>query len=494
MAAMLAAMSFVGCNSNTYEAGEDTASSVAIYSFSLSKDDSILANLDTVFFSIDLNRAEIFNADSLPYGTKVNKLVPVIRMLDNVSKAELKFRNAAGRDTVYDYITNSSDTVDFSHGPAYFTVASPDGTLEMTYTIKVNVHKLVSDSLFWSETARTGLPTKLSSALRQRTTKIGNTTYCLTTDNTAWSMAKREGAEGEWSTFDLTMPADAAINEFTSSSDALYIISGANIYTSVDEGETWSDTGVAATHLYGGYGSQVLYAVNDNGSWFTGSYPGGAPEALPEGMPVSGTSQLVNFTFPLAGSVMAMMVGGSDVDDILTNATWAYDGTNWAKISVTPIPEAYEGMTLVPFFVYTVSNAFVATQYSIVLAFGGRGESTMNETVYISGDCGRTWRTAGQLLQLPSYFPVASDAQAFVETLTLGSRSSSQWLDFTTERALPANAEVLPPFAPQSRATEPVTTWECPYIYYYGGMVNGNTLSPYIWRGTINRMTFKPII
>ena len=67
LSAVAAGAFFAGCNSsydNTIQ--EDLATDVIVSSFSLSKDDSILANLDTVFFSIDLQRGRIFNADSLP--------------------------------------------------------------------------------------------------------------------------------------------------------------------------------------------------------------------------------------------------------------------------------------------------------------------------------------------------------------------------------------------------------------------------------------------
>lgn len=494
MAALSAAMTFVGCNSTTYEPGEETASSVAISSFSLSKDTKVLANLDTVFFSIDLNNAQIFNADSLPYGTPVNKLVPVIKMLDNVSKAEIKVQRANGTDTVYNYLLSSTDSIDFSNGPAYLTVASPSGDLERTYTIKVNVHKLVSDSLMWSETARTELPTSLAALTAQRTVKMGSKTYCLTTDTRTWAIARREGAEGEWSNYNVEMPSDAYISEFCASDEALYIIAGGKLHKSVDEGRSWSDTGLDVNHLYGAYGNSILYAVNNSGKWFTGMYPEGAVEEMQPGMPVTGTSQIVNFSFPLAGSVIATMVGGRDSDDILCADTWGFDGSSWARISTVPLPAAYEGMTLVPFFVFTVSSTFEATRHSILLAFNGQNDSDMNDKVYISGDCGRTWRLAGSLLQLPEYFPMVANAQAFLETIVLGSRSCGEWLDFPTNYILPATARVLPPMMPLSRATEPVTSWDCPYIYFYGGTLKNGTLNPYIWRGTINRMTFKPIL
>jgi hypothetical protein len=42
--------------------------------------------------------------------------------------------------------------------------------------------------------------------------------------------------------------------------------------------------------------------------------------------------------------------------------------------------------------------------------------------------------------------------------------------------------------------TQAVTEWECPYIYLFGGEdTAGNTFNT-IWRGVINRYTFKPIV
>ncbi|MDE5840878.1 MAG: hypothetical protein K2H49_08160, partial [Muribaculaceae bacterium] len=47
------------------------ASSVAVTAFSLKPKSGSKVKLDSVFFSIDLNKGVIFNADSLPVGTDV---------------------------------------------------------------------------------------------------------------------------------------------------------------------------------------------------------------------------------------------------------------------------------------------------------------------------------------------------------------------------------------------------------------------------------------
>lgn len=61
--------------------------STQVKGFNLKADAKVLSALDSVFFSIDLVNAQIFNADSLPYGTRVNKLVLQITT-DACSKVE----------------------------------------------------------------------------------------------------------------------------------------------------------------------------------------------------------------------------------------------------------------------------------------------------------------------------------------------------------------------------------------------------------------------
>ena len=83
-----ATVAVVSCNEKT----EDveiylTPSNVAVTAFSLNEDDDVMANLDSVFFSIDLANGVIFNADSLPIGTKIDKLVTTIKYSSYVTKA-----------------------------------------------------------------------------------------------------------------------------------------------------------------------------------------------------------------------------------------------------------------------------------------------------------------------------------------------------------------------------------------------------------------------
>ncbi|MDE6422820.1 MAG: hypothetical protein K2K95_05310, partial [Muribaculaceae bacterium] len=115
-AALMLLGSATSCNEKTKEQDEIavTVSTVAVKSFTLQANSKILSNLDSVFFSIDLDRGVIFNADSLPLGTDVSRLIPVITFMTTVSKAEIVVSEEGKDDKTYDYLTNASDSIDFS--------------------------------------------------------------------------------------------------------------------------------------------------------------------------------------------------------------------------------------------------------------------------------------------------------------------------------------------------------------------------------------------
>lgn len=83
------------CNSDSTTEYE-LSSSALVRSFSLASNDSILANLDSVFFSIDLYTGQIYNADSLPFGTRIQALTPTI-LTDGASVIELSVASGSRR-------------------------------------------------------------------------------------------------------------------------------------------------------------------------------------------------------------------------------------------------------------------------------------------------------------------------------------------------------------------------------------------------------------
>ena len=56
-----------------------------------------------------------------------------------------------------------------------------------------------------------------------------------------------------------------------------------------------------------------------------------------------------------------------------------------------------------------------------------------------------------------------------------------------------AQAFVVPHITEASRAVAPITSWDTPYVYMFGGYDASSRLYDQLWRGVINRMTFKPL-
>lgn len=492
LAALSAASAFVSCNDD-YVAAEITSSAVAVTSFSLADDDSVLTNLDSVFFSIDLNRARIFNADSLPYGTKTTKLVPVISLLETPTAVTLTVKRADGTDTTYNYLTNSTDSIDFTN-PVTLSVTSPSGAYTKSYSIEVNVHKVKTDSLVWNSAATRHLPSPFVTPTAQRTVSNASGLYCLSTDGVEYAIAHATEPEDEWATTNIqNMPEGADVHSFAATDDAFYILANSELYTSTDKGETWGTTGQTWYSIYGNYENRVIGTKKTGDTWQFVQYPGDfAATALPEGMPVSDASMPLPFTFSMGSSSQIVIVGGERADGTLSADTWAFDGTTWANITVKALPVALKNASVVPFFTFKVNKVFVADRYSILMAMGGNDGTTNSTAVYISFDFGMTWNKGSELIQLPETMSAFNDAQAFVFNRTLTDESAETWIEESLNYRIPGSAS-LTPAASMSRATAPITSWECPYIYTFGGVDNNGSLIPVMRRATLNRLTFKPI-
>lgn len=143
-------LSGISCNSTEDDVISYTVSeSVRVSGFSLAANDSVLAHLDTIFFTIDLNKGQIYNADSLPVGTDVSALIANISF-DNVAQAKIYMDKGdpAKNDTI-DYIANPTDSIDFT-SKVSLEVTAQNGTTVKWYSVKVNVHQIDPDSLYWN--------------------------------------------------------------------------------------------------------------------------------------------------------------------------------------------------------------------------------------------------------------------------------------------------------------------------------------------------------
>ena len=451
----------------------------------------MLVGLDSVFFSIDLERAVIFNADSLPKGTKVNRL-KVAMTLSSVAVAELTMPNDQGADTVVNFLTNASDSINFSRGFVKLHLESANKEYKRDYTIYVNVHKTVPDSLAWGKNAWAVLPSTLAKPTAQHTVEYNGSALCFTTDGSAYSLAVSDNpATGVWQKSSVTLPAGARIESITASADRLYLLTADNsLYQSADGGQTWTATGASMNHIYGCMGGTVYGNRLSGNSYVFTTYPASTETAVPADCPVSGTSTSMTFSTEWSTSSMMIFMGGVTASGKITGDTWACDGSQWAAISVDPAPAA-TGMMMVPYFAFRTGTDWVVTKNSILMAFGGKkSDGVLSRDIYLSYDRGVHWSKAPQLMQLPAGFTPGDGAQALVFDSKMPA-SAPAWNE-NTPVSLPA--WYLPVTRqPQSRAVKPITSWDCPYIYVFGGNKADGSLNPTVWRGVITRLLFKPL-
>lgn len=491
---LIAALSF-SCSSDSEEYYESSVESgTAITAFSLLEDDDVMENLDSVFFTIDLNNGLIYNADSLPVGTDVSKL----RVdMTYVTCSSAQFHVTGGEwmnDTTFVYSDSESDSIDFT-GDVKFTIVSQDLSAKQTYTIKVNVHKVEPDSLYWSRLARRDLPVLSSYPQAQKTEQMGDVAYCLVKETSGYVLSSTaDPASNSWEKASVSFAFVPKVETFTAAETVFYILDENNALYQSTNGLDWTATGEIFYSISGAYGDRVLGVAYEGGVYVHTEYPmsdGFAKYEVAEDFPVAGVSPMVTLTSKWAVSEQHLIVGGVTASGNYTGKVWGYDGENWGLISRVGIAPA-KGVTMVAYpYSYFDESAWKTYEYPALIAMGGTldGGKELNDSVYISIDNGITWKIANDCLQLPSYIERFTGAQALVYNSTLSdnaARSIDGWEMLPTPR-MPASLRV------RSRATEAITEWECPYIYVFGGTTLNGSLHNNIWRGAINRLTFKPL-
>lgn len=485
---------------------ENTGSSTAITAFNLKANTKVLASLDSVFFTIDLAQSRIFNADSLPLGTDVSRLLVNIGA-NGTSKITLKYTDTKGEAKEVEYVsTSTADSINFL-SDVKIIVKSLNDLYEQTYDVKVNVHKMKPDSLTWGNVEYSTLPAAngaIPSA--QATVERGDKVYCFTQSGATYTMAATPDpalAPDAWQKQQVEFGFTPDLTSMAATPDAFYVLaSDGTLHTSAD-GLTWTATSQTWHHIYGAFGNSVIgCSLGTDGVYRQTSYPqldGFSESALPAAFPVDGTSVLHLFANEWSEQPQGVMVGGRLSDGTMSPSAWGFDGQQWVRFGNLPKNIALEGVALFPYFTFkTNTKNWKVTTYTSLFAMGGRSaDGKVNRNIYISRDLGMNWHLADTLMQLPEAQPALAFATPIVFNSTLGSRAAassySGWHPVALH-SLPAWLMVEPMQSPISRAVTPITTWECPYIYLYGGYTEGATqLSNTVWRGVVNRLSFKPL-
>ena len=470
------------------------ASSVAVNGFSLKADSKVLSGLDSVFFSIDLDRGLIFNADSLPKGTKVTALIPVISLPSSVAKVSIIMKDGSHREGTVDYLQNTGDSIDFS-GKVYLDVTSAEGNIK-EHQIKVNVHTADPDTLWWGSTAISGLPARLAAPREQRTVETGKSSVAslIAEADGSYTFSTTDDAfTGNWTRQSVTFPFTPKVRTLTYCGGTYYMLaSDGRLATSATGKDGWTVTGTAPwANILGTYDDAVLgIAAGAEGSYEFVSYPSGVVSGmLPQGFPVEGYSNMLTLTSKWWQTPMTMIYGGTTADGSLSDAVWAFDGTSWADISNGGLP-ALSGASIIPYFTFKKADkSWMFNEYSVLMMLGGKDkDGNLNSSMYVSYDNGVFWQKASELLQLPSFIPGMYDLDAVVASTTMTGNFEPRGWSETVQSPLPPRYRI-------DHTTDGYdVTWDAPYIYLYGGRDSSGNLYDTIWRGVIRRLTFMPLI
>lgn len=477
-----------GCNSDeTWGTDPQDLSGTAVTGFSLKADASVLNNLDSVYFSIDLVGCKIYNASPLPYGTQVDAIAVSISS-DACSVAELHVNgNEEKEAAVIDYLTSPDEKIDFSNGPVTLHLVSADGLHERDYEIRLNVASEVADSLYWDE-LQAGTLRGVAGMRRAKTVKYADKALMISaaSDGTvgiSTFIPASNGGGGNWEPTvenplftdvnTVKYGASLDIDSFTATEDGdLYIIDiYGQLHLSTDGGLTFQIADYGWASITAPYQNAILGVKEDAGSMTWAAYPATAwpqaGQALPATFPVSGNSAAAEFSTKWATKPQVVIAGGKTASGNLTGAAWAFDGNKWAQIG-DHLPAA-TGYAMAKYIVAeTDTTSWRVSQREVLIAFGGMGEEPVKD-VWISRDMGVNWQKGSQTLQLPDYIPFTTGGSLLVFDKTFDSNASTPM------------------------ATAPITSWECPYLYLFGGYDTAGNLRQTYWSGVVNHLKYKPL-
>lgn len=482
------------CNAKEEETTSDdylAAESVAITGFSLQADLRVMKNLDSVFFSIDLEHGVVFNADSLPKGTNVTKLIPKITYPSSVKSAVIEMKGGTHReDGTVNYYSNASDTIDFT-ADVTLTLATADKKLEKTYVLKVNVHQQDPDTVYWNSTGSMDLPSRLPNPVAQKSVEFngGVLSIIQESDGTYTLATCADIFEGSWIKKEIgrssgNFVADPKLSSLQSSpSGTLYIVTETGQLYSSSDGLGWQPLATNWAETIGFYGDTLLGYTTASGNLRMVTWPEDAIPAidLPSDFPLNGFTSPIEFTNRWTPDPTIVIFGGYPLNPNGKSPAWAFDGSQWVNIAENALP-ALTGMSVVSYYSFLKSaSSSLLKEFEVYLAFGGKDAlGNINNTVYVSYDHGINWQKAQEYMQ----FPEDIEAGFMVNALSLGNTMSST---LSSRWSVPAKRRI--PFDIEGD----VVSWECPYIFLFGGYDNAGSLCPQIRSGVLKRLTFVPL-
>lgn len=423
-----------------------------ITKFSLSENANVASGLSKYAFTIDNygysdatiherypNDGIIFNADSLPYGTIPDSLRAVL----SFSKPDSAFFHLYSLDGKLQQYSNvgSDSALYFASYPDIRLTLSARG-VRKTYHIKINVHKVASDTIKW-HTLSDNLWTDIT-VKDQRTDTIGDIAY--------WFV--ESGSQNQVITADImhdpyhwTEPATVMVEGgelldlqtlyswhkafYAATKESRTLVTSTDGYNWQTANKEFQFTAIlgnqfATQDVYGNWNKDSLNAIVHYEDAYHFAVSADAKEwridkIIPRNFPIRGFSRPISVAArPKNGNLSSRLylVGGMTADGrSLSASTWSCDGyneiekcRNWAEFPHSNIP-AMQNASLVE---YAVNQKYPKSFWILQPGFitdGSIPQSTHYSkpyaTLYYSEDNGVSWH------DLFSKYPKMTDNSAF---------------------------------------------------------------------------------
>jgi hypothetical protein len=397
---------------NNIDLDEWHLSNCQISTFSLSNDS--IPGLNDVEFTIDQINGLIFNKDSMPYGTVIDRkaVCTITYVIGAVSAVEV-YQEATGESN---YNWNGTDSLDFS-GFVRFHVYSYDGKEVKTYVATLNVHQQHPDSMTWTRHA----DHLLGKNVQEQKVIARNDEYRMyVKDADGYGLYRSPATDAvTWTPLPLTGLSGKTflLSQITEYEGVLYLpASDGSLYQSAN-GQDWTNvaSAPAVTALLGTVeaGTTVkqpsaLTAIIRNGDTWSFAAMGAdlqwkTGEAVPPDFPVAGFGSTC---YEVMYYRHLVVVAGKDRNGQLGNVSWdTVDGLSWIRLTDenASFYEKREGIML--------------TQYDskLFLIGGINAADQATKDIYLSRDKGITWSLADTLIILPETYPARGYASVLVD-------------------------------------------------------------------------------
>lgn len=370
-----------------------TSAEVECHTTSSTGEDSTYIETNTdvadITFQIDHYAGRIYNVDSLPYGTNMEKLLCSYSTKNNGILALLSLEN----EDEWNYFS-TTDSIDFTTPRKVRVYAYNDRELTREYTIEVNVKKSSATSMVWTKAA--DIPSELASMKFVKLLACGNGMTLLASDGVSTSIYRYDGEMAECRFEKLS--DDGAAGMYANAvayGNAMAVLNGTNV--------EYMEGGTSVTEVHPAenikqlltMGRYEICAMSTDGKIVVSADHGATwkEDICDDDMSLLPDKNIAAITVPYSynGNVdRAILLGSrSSVSDSYMQS--------WLKVTTGSSSDKWVALTAnenTSNYLPTLSSVAIAASSSAMLFATGIGSEGTYNTLYISRDGGLTWKTS----------------------------------------------------------------------------------------------------